>query len=96
MGSSVRDKEHPDSRAIFYEEFTYSKRKICDFIAILEGFQAAIAIVEAFSPVVEGFSSQLLKKIVTLPDKEGLYVCMYVCMYVYVYVCLYACMYVCV
>lgn len=71
MGSSVRSQDHPDGRAIFYEETTYGKRKISDFISILEGFQASLKIVESFAPHVEDFHSKTLSRIVTLPDKEG-------------------------
>ena len=72
MGSSVRSQDHPDGRAIFYEETTYGKRKISDFISTLEGFQASLKIVESFAPHVEDFHSRTLTRIVTLPDKEGL------------------------
>lgn len=71
MGSSVRSQDHPDGRAILYEETTYSKRKISDFISILEGFQASLKIVESFSSHVTDFHSKTLRRIVTLPDKQG-------------------------
>lgn len=71
MGSSVRSQDHPDGRAILYEEATYSKRKISDFISILEGFQASLKIVESFSAHVTDFHSKTLRRIVTLPDKQG-------------------------
>ncbi|XP_053615816.1 probable DNA mismatch repair protein Msh6 isoform X2 [Plodia interpunctella] len=42
MGNLKRSKSHPDSRAIFYEEKTYSKRKVVDFVSVLNGFTAAL------------------------------------------------------
>ena len=41
LGSARRSQSHPDSRAIFFEDVTYSKRKIEDFLSTLGGFKAA-------------------------------------------------------
>ncbi|XP_013186180.1 probable DNA mismatch repair protein Msh6 [Amyelois transitella] len=49
MGNLKRSKTHPDSRAIFYEEKTYSKRKVLDFVSVLNGFTAALKLTELFS-----------------------------------------------
>ncbi|KAL0818930.1 hypothetical protein ABMA28_008233 [Loxostege sticticalis] len=59
LGNLKRSKQHPDARAIFYEEKTYSKRKVLDFIAVLNGFTAALKLIELFSDV----ESVLLKRI---------------------------------
>lgn len=48
QGNLVRSKTHPDSRAIFYEDQIYSKKKIMDFIATLEGFKSAFKICGLF------------------------------------------------
>lgn len=40
FGSAQRSKNHPDGRAIFFEQKTYNKNKIRDFLAILNGFDA--------------------------------------------------------
>ena len=40
--------DHPDSRAIFFEDTTYSKRKIQDFLTALGGFQTAVKIIQIF------------------------------------------------
>ena len=37
MGSSTRHSKHPDGRAIIFEADIFDKRKIEDFIKILEG-----------------------------------------------------------
>ncbi|CAB3233361.1 unnamed protein product [Arctia plantaginis] len=59
LGNLKRSKQHPDSRAIFYEEKTYSKRKVLDFISVLNGYTAALKLVELFSDV----DAALLKRI---------------------------------
>lgn len=48
LGNLNRSKNHPDSRAILYEEKTYSKRKVLDFISILNGFQSSLQAVLQF------------------------------------------------
>lgn len=41
FGNKVFAMEHPDSRAIFYEAATYSKRQIMDLLNTLKGFEKA-------------------------------------------------------
>ncbi|CAK1545535.1 unnamed protein product [Leptosia nina] len=65
LGNLKKSKEHPDSRAILYEEKTYSKRKVLDFISILNGYNAALKLSDLFSET----DSALLKRITQLaPD----------------------------
>ncbi|CAH0596392.1 unnamed protein product [Chrysodeixis includens] len=59
LGNLKRSKQHPDARAIFYEEKTYSKRKVLDFISVLNGFTAALKLVELF----DNTDAKLLKRI---------------------------------
>ncbi|XP_045779005.1 probable DNA mismatch repair protein Msh6 isoform X2 [Maniola jurtina] len=59
LGNLNKSKHHPDSRAIFYEEKTYSKRKVLDFISVLNGFTAALKLAELFSDT----QSDMLKRI---------------------------------
>ncbi|XP_034836109.1 probable DNA mismatch repair protein Msh6 isoform X1 [Maniola hyperantus] len=59
LGNFNKSKHHPDSRAIFYEEKTYSKRKVLDFISVLNGFTAALKMAELFSDT----ESDMLKRI---------------------------------
>lgn len=40
---------HPDSRAIFYEATTYSKRKILDLLSTLHGFEKSQELPAVFS-----------------------------------------------
>ncbi|XP_028406070.1 DNA mismatch repair protein Msh6-like [Dendronephthya gigantea] len=60
MGSVNRSQDHPDSRAIFYNEVTYSKKKIGDFLSTLEGFQNARKLCSLFEDHLETFKSKLL------------------------------------
>ncbi|KAK6489333.1 DNA mismatch repair protein Msh6-like isoform X1 [Huso huso] len=75
LGSTLKSQDHPDSRAILYEEVTYSKRKIADFLSALEGFKIMLEVTSIIQPSVENFRSKLLKQIVSLRDEsnEGLF-----------------------
>ncbi|XP_013166336.1 PREDICTED: probable DNA mismatch repair protein Msh6 [Papilio xuthus] len=59
LGNLKRSQNHPDGRAIFYEERTYSKRKVLDFISVLQGFTAGLKLNELFSDT----ESELLKNL---------------------------------
>ncbi|XP_068619539.1 probable DNA mismatch repair protein Msh6 isoform X2 [Battus philenor] len=63
LGNLKKSQSHPDARAIFYEEKTYSKRKVLDFISVLQGFTAALKLTDLFSDT----ESVLLKKVTQLP-----------------------------
>ena len=60
-GDAVKSKSHPDSRAVFFENNIYSKRKILDLLSCLEGFKKCSSIVNMFSD--EDFDSKILRKI---------------------------------
>lgn len=47
-GNRFFAKNHPDSRAIFYEASTYSKRRINDLLKTLQGFELAQTIESIF------------------------------------------------
>ncbi|GAA30349.2 DNA mismatch repair protein MSH6 [Clonorchis sinensis] len=52
VGSKKNEKNHPDARAILFEEVQYSRRNIVDFLATLHGFEVACEIItqlESFS-----------------------------------------------
>ncbi|XP_008252658.1 DNA mismatch repair protein Msh6 isoform X2 [Oryctolagus cuniculus] len=70
VGSPLKSQNHPDSRAIMYEETTYSKKKIIDFLSALEGFKTMCKIVEVVEDVVDDFKSKLLTQVVTLQTKN--------------------------
>lgn len=66
IGTPLKGQDHPDSRAVLYEEVTYSKRKIADFLAALEGFKTMQEIISVLAPVTDGFRSKLLLQVVNL------------------------------
>lgn len=70
IGSPLKSQNHPDSRAIFYEEIKYSKKKIADFLSALEGFKVMNEIVDAMEEVASDFKSQVLKQLVTRKAKH--------------------------
>lgn len=75
MGTPLKGQDHPDSRAILYEEVVYSKRKIADFLAALEGFKVMKEIVSIMEPVSDGFKSKLLRQVMLLKteNEDGLF-----------------------
>lgn len=70
VGSPLKSQNHPDSRAIMYEETTYSKKKIIDFLSALEGFKVTCKIIGTIEEVVGGFKSKILKQVITLKTKS--------------------------
>ncbi|XP_017268476.1 DNA mismatch repair protein Msh6 [Kryptolebias marmoratus] len=74
IGTPLKGQDHPDSRAVLYEEVTYSKRKIADFLSALEGFKTMQEIISVFAPVSDEFRSTLLLQVVSLKtEKNGLF-----------------------
>lgn len=74
IGMPLKGQDHPDSRAVLYEEVTYSKRKIVDFLSALEGFKTMQEIVSVLAPVSAGCRSTLLRQVVgTKGEKDGLF-----------------------
>ncbi|KAF5900360.1 DNA mismatch repair protein Msh6, partial [Clarias magur] len=71
MGTPLKGQDHPDSRAVFYEEIVYSKRKIADFLSALEGFRAMQEIVTMMESVSVGFKSKLLRQVVILKTRSN-------------------------
>lgn len=70
LGSAARSKTHPDSRAIFFDEAKYSKKKIEDFMSTIEGFKVAQKAALKFKSHVENFTSKLLKQTMTFDTAE--------------------------
>lgn len=66
QGNYAKMHNHPDGRAIMFEGPTYSKRKIADFITVLEGFEQVLNIVQLFRDL----NSDLIKAC-TLIEPEG-------------------------
>ncbi|XP_066863743.1 DNA mismatch repair protein Msh6 isoform X3 [Kogia breviceps] len=70
VGSPLKSQNHPDSRAIMYEETTYSKKKIIDFLSALEGFKVLCKIIGVMEEVIDDFKSKILKQVLTLQTKN--------------------------
>ncbi|UJR30337.1 hypothetical protein I4U23_017874 [Adineta vaga] len=69
LGHRPLDLDHPENRAILYEDITYSKRKIQDFLSALTGLKVANEVVELFSKHSDiSQSSILLEKIIYRGD----------------------------
>ncbi|XP_067118843.1 DNA mismatch repair protein Msh6 [Centruroides vittatus] len=68
-----RRSDHPDSRAILFEAATYGKRKIADFLSVLEGFKTSIEIMQLFENHRNNFTSSILQQCVTLETEGGLF-----------------------
>lgn len=64
-------KNHPESRAIMYENDTYSKKKVEDFLTILSGFSQASMLFNSLKDFEA--KSKLLKTILTItrPEEAG-------------------------
>lgn len=48
QSSNGVEADHAETRAIYFEERVYSKRKIVDFITILKGFRTSVKVMEIF------------------------------------------------
>lgn len=71
IGTPLKGQDHPDSRAVLYEEVTYSKRKIADFLSALEGFKTMQEIINVLSAASGDFQSLLLCQVVTLKGETN-------------------------
>lgn len=74
IGTPLKGQNHPDSRAVLYEEVTYSKRKIADFLSALEGFKTMQEIISVLASVSGACQSTLLRQVITLKsERDGLF-----------------------
>ncbi|CAL8109509.1 unnamed protein product [Orchesella dallaii] len=64
LGSAHRSKNHPDGRAIFFNEINYSKNKINDLIAVLKGFKTCVKVIKEFKNVQDEIKSSLLTRVI--------------------------------
>ncbi|KAM8945438.1 DNA mismatch repair protein Msh6 [Pelodytes ibericus] len=69
IGSPLKSQNHPDSRAVMYEETTYSKKKIADFLSTLEGFKVMQEVINLLDDALGDFKSSILKQVVGLKEK---------------------------
>lgn len=72
LGSVRRSQDHPDSRAVFYNEETYSKKKIGDLISALDGFTKASQVVELLQANLSLLSSTWLKSLLIKDENNTL------------------------
>ncbi|CAG7726423.1 unnamed protein product [Allacma fusca] len=73
LGSAHRGKLHPDSRAFFFEETKYSRRKVADLLSVLKGFKLCVKIIDAFKNPDLDLNSKLLTKLICdFPKLDGL------------------------
>ena len=61
LGSLKRSEDHPDSRAVMFNEDTYSKKKIADLLNAIEGFQKAVVVVDSLQEHIDALKSPMLK-----------------------------------
>jgi DNA mismatch repair protein MSH6 len=66
LGSLHRVTDHPESRAVMYEEPKYNRNKIMAFASVLNGFKQARRIVDLFSDSLGSIESPLLRRILTI------------------------------
>ncbi|KAK7074527.1 DNA mismatch repair protein msh6 [Halocaridina rubra] len=66
-----RSANHPDTRAIFFEDVKYNKKKVSDFLATINGFKTCVDIQRAFKGVADSLKSRLLKKCVSGSKADG-------------------------
>jgi DNA mismatch repair protein MSH6 len=71
LGHRPLDTNHPENRAILYEDITYSKRKIQDFLAALTGLKVANEIVQLFSKHSDLSSSSSLLNLIVYQDEKN-------------------------
>ncbi|XP_044147978.1 DNA mismatch repair protein Msh6 [Bufo gargarizans] len=70
IGSPLKSQNHPDSRAVMYEETTYSKKKIADFLSALEGFKVMREVITIMEDTIDDFKSNILKQVLILKEKN--------------------------
>ncbi len=71
LGHRPLDSDHPENRAILYEDITYSKRKIQDFLSALTGLKIANEIVQIFSKYDDISSSSILLNTIICQNNEN-------------------------
>ncbi|CAG09472.1 unnamed protein product, partial [Tetraodon nigroviridis] len=71
IGTPLKGQDHPDSRAVLYEEVTYSKRKIADFLSALEGFKTMQEIISVLAAVSGDCRSTLLRQVIRVKREGG-------------------------
>ncbi|XP_050439278.1 DNA mismatch repair protein Msh6 [Adelges cooleyi] len=67
------ESDHAETRAVYFEEKIYSKRKIMDFISILKGFRTSVGIMERLQSanIENSAESNLLTAICNYPKSKN-------------------------
>nr|VZI05424.1 unnamed protein product [Spirometra erinaceieuropaei] len=73
MSYNATSPDHPESRAVVFEEGVYSRRKILDFLGTLNGFKAAQRLVSTFANL--SVRSEYLRSLTTLQSEGGAFPC---------------------
>ncbi|VDL90776.1 unnamed protein product, partial [Schistocephalus solidus] len=73
MSYNATSPDHPESRAVLFEEGTYSRRKILDFLCTLSGFKATQRLVSTFASL--SVRSEYLRSLTTLKSEGGAFPC---------------------
>ncbi len=71
LGHRPLDSDHPENRAILYEDITYNKRKIQDFLSAFTGLKVANEIVQIFSKYDDISSSSILLNTIIYQNNEN-------------------------
>ena len=72
MGSLARKQEHPDGKAIMYENTKYGIRTVKAFITVLEGFERVRSVIDMLSDHKEDMKSNLLKAMVSITSRYNM------------------------
>jgi DNA mismatch repair protein MSH6 len=73
QASSRRNKSHPDAKAIMFDANVYNKRKILDFLSLLEAFRKSQQLIQKLRNQKSQITSKLLSDIITEPANGGLF-----------------------
>uniref|UniRef100_H2YND8 DNA mismatch repair protein n=1 Tax=Ciona savignyi TaxID=51511 RepID=H2YND8_CIOSA len=71
LSKGARREDHPENRAVLYEETIYSKRKIEDFLSVLVNYEAAFTCIQQIQENLSSFQSSFLKSILGLTSQAG-------------------------
>jgi len=69
LGSLRRSQDHPEGRAIYFNIDVFSKKKIGDLLAAIEGFTKVMSVIEMCQNYT--FTSTVIQNLVTLQKEDG-------------------------
>lgn len=71
QGLARKNSDHPECRAVFYEDTMYNKRKVANLLLALQGLKTAADACSALQAVSSGFLSKTLSNCIRLEDDGG-------------------------